>query len=44
MVALAGTGSLVFYFLTLRKTRAAKDEPDVTYSYPTPALHKHSED
>ena len=44
MAALAGTGSLLFYFLTLRKIRAAKDEPGVAYSYPTPALHQHEEE
>ena len=44
VVALAGTGSLLFYFLTLRRIRAAKDEPGVTYSYPTPAFHEHNEE
>jgi len=44
IVALAGSGSLLFYFLTLRSIRAAKDEGRETYSYPTPALHEHGEE
>lgn len=43
-VAIAGTGSLLFYFLTLRNIRVAKDEPGITYSYPTPALHENSKE
>ncbi len=42
--ALAGIGSITGYFLTLRNIRAGKDEPGVTYTYPTPALHEHSEE
>lgn len=44
IVALAGTGSLLFYFLTLRSIHSAKDEPGATYTYPTPALHQHEEE
>jgi hypothetical protein len=44
IVALAGIGSLLLYFLILRKIRAAKDEPGATYSYPTPAFHQHEKD
>lgn len=40
VVALAGGGSLLAYGLTLRRIRAAKDEGNETYSYPTPALHR----
>ena len=42
--AMAGIGSITGYFLTLRSIRAAKDEGGVTYAYPTPALHEHSEE
>ncbi len=42
--ALAGIGSITGYFLTLRSIRAGKDERGVTYTYPTPALHEHSEE
>lgn len=42
--AAAGIGSITAYFLTLRHIRAAKDERDVTYAYPTPALHRHEEE
>ncbi len=42
--ALAGGGSLLFYFLTLRRIRAARDEEGATYTYPTPALHRHEEE
>ena len=44
IVALAGGGSMLFYFLTLRRIRAAKDENGETYSYPTPALHEHDDE
>lgn len=40
VVALAGGGSLLAYGLTLHRIRAAKDEGNETYSYPTPALHR----
>lgn len=40
IVALAGGGSLLYYFLTLRRIRAAKNEVGVTYAFPTPALHQ----
>jgi len=42
--AMAGIGSVTGYFLTLRSIRAAKDEPGITYSYPTPALHEHGDE
>lgn len=37
--ALAGIGSVTGYFLTIRHIRAAKDEGQENYSYPTPSLH-----
>ena len=42
--ALAGGGSLLFYFLTLRHIRAAREDEGATYTYPTPALHRHEEE
>lgn len=42
--AMAGIGSITGYFFTLRSIRAAKDEGGLTYTYPTPALHEHSEE
>ena len=42
--ALAGGGSLLFYFLTLRRIRSAKDDEGATYTFPTPALHQHEEE
>lgn len=44
IAALAGGGSLLYYFLTLRRIRAGKDERGETYTYPTPALHPHEEE
>jgi len=41
---MAGGGSLLFYFLTLRRIRAAKDDEGDTYTFPTPALHKHEDE
>lgn len=42
--ALAGGGSLLYYFLTLRRIRAAKDERGAIYAFPTSALHQHEEE
>jgi len=42
--AMAGGGSLLYYFLTLRRIRAAKDNEGPIYTYPTPALHHHEEE
>lgn len=42
--AVAGGGSLLYYFLTLRRIRAAKDNEGSTYTFPTPALHDHEEE
>jgi len=42
--AMAGGGSLLFYFLTLRRIRAAKDDEGDTYTFPTSALHKHEDE
>lgn len=42
--ALAGGGSLLYYFLTLRRIRSAKGDGGPTYTFPTPALHQHEEE
>lgn len=42
--AMAGGGSLLYYFLTLRRIRAAKDNEGPIYTFPTPALHHHEEE
>jgi len=42
--AMAGGGSLLFYFLTLRHIRAAKDDEGDTFTFPTPTFHQHEEE
>ena len=44
LAAMAGGGSLLYYFLTLRRIRAAKDDRDTIYTFPTPAFHHHEEE